>query len=176
MNCVYVVEEGDYSDYQVVAIFSEKSVADEFSAHRPGSGVREWELDTWKNEQSEFLFVFGLDGAIKSVKENAYTGEHKHADGVYSQAWDSDILVRVNRGPKELAVKIASERYTRIRAFYDQAEALCVGNLQCEKGTLRPRLVVLVAEVLAGLEVLPETEGCGFEEDAKQVLARRGVK
>lgn len=176
VNCVYVVEEGEYSNYQVVAIFSEKGAADEFSAHRPGSGVVEWTLDTWKTEQSEFLFVFGLDGQIKSVEEKAHIREHEYDGRIFSQAWGDDILVRVCRGPEELAVKIASERYTKIRAFHDQADALCVGGLDCLKGTLRPHLVVMVAEVLAGIRVLPDGPGSGFEEDAKRVLRQKGVK
>jgi len=45
MGKVYIVSEGCYSDYQILAVFSDGEEAEEFAGIHSDAGVEEWELD-----------------------------------------------------------------------------------------------------------------------------------
>ena len=45
MKTVYILTEGDYSDYRIVATFSTKKLAEEAKNHCPNSVIEEYELD-----------------------------------------------------------------------------------------------------------------------------------
>ena len=45
MKTVYILTEGEYSDYHIVATFSTKELAEEALNHCPNSDIEEYELD-----------------------------------------------------------------------------------------------------------------------------------
>jgi hypothetical protein len=45
MKTVYILTEGSYSDYHIVATFSTKELAEEAQKHCPNSDIEEYELD-----------------------------------------------------------------------------------------------------------------------------------
>ena len=45
MKTIYILTEGDYSDYRIVATFSTKKLAEEAQNHCPNSVIEEYELD-----------------------------------------------------------------------------------------------------------------------------------
>jgi hypothetical protein len=45
MKTIYILTEGDYSDYHIVATFSTKKLAEEAKKHCPYSEIEEYELD-----------------------------------------------------------------------------------------------------------------------------------
>ena len=45
MKTIYILTEGDYSDYHIVATYSTKELAEEAQNHCPNSDIEEYELD-----------------------------------------------------------------------------------------------------------------------------------
>jgi len=176
MKSVWIVEEGEYSDYQVLAIFATEKAAKQFTEHRQGATCREWELDTWTEDRTEFNFTFNRAGEVVSETEEAYIEDHqKEWASVYVHGCrdSKDIAVLVRRkGPRERALKIASERYTRLRAYLDEAEARVVRS-GIKTGYGEEQHSVDIAEILAGTQKLPSPPRCGHEED---VLKMMGVQ
>jgi hypothetical protein len=180
VSSVWLVEKGDYSDYHIIAIFSTQSQADEFVSHHKEASVREWELNTWTEEKTTFEFVFDLSGNLVKEEEHAYIKDEDH-DGnprdldvrAHSQSDRTGTLdnvkIYVNRGPRELALKIASERYTKIRAYLDEAQERTVlaadvdGLAEYRKVCGAHNLSVSVAEVLAGIVPVPDPPKCGYD-------------
>jgi hypothetical protein len=177
MRSVWLVEEGEYSDYKVLAIFSTEDAAKQFTEHRKESSYREWELDTWTEDRTEFIFQFNLAGELVSESEEAYIKDpHEDSNSVY--AWGTheskDVRIRVARnGPRARALKIASERYVRLRAYLDEAEER-VSRSGIKTGYGEEQLVVDVAEILAGTQQLPTPPLSGHQEDIMKVLGIQG--
>ena len=48
MNTIYILTEGEYSDYHILATFSTRELAEEVQKHWPGSDIEECELDALK--------------------------------------------------------------------------------------------------------------------------------
>lgn len=163
-QCVYMVTEGEYAAYRIVAIFSERTIAEKFVAERGGDKFEEWILnDTdWQSGQGLYDFAFNLAGDI--VKETLQarlspTAEERH----YGCHWDrpnvptaradeDDQLVRieVQCENRERAVKIAAERYARIRtylAFNTPYPKICDRHTRND--------AIQIAEILAGLREPP---------------------
>ena len=46
MNTIYILTEGSYSDYHIVAVYSSKELAEEAQKHCPSSIIEEYELDS----------------------------------------------------------------------------------------------------------------------------------
>lgn len=171
MDTVWVVESGEYSDYQIDAIFSTKEKAEEFSSHKSRSRVVEWELDKWTPEQASFSVVFDLSGNITGIDETPVLDEPSDAvdaDGFH----DGSIHVRVHRGPREKAIKIASEYYYRLRAFLDEAQER-TSKAHLPQECLDGSRTIRVAKVLAGINPVPNPPKCGFDEDVLEIL---GIK
>jgi len=45
MKTIYILTEGSYSDYRIVATFSSRELAEEAQKHCPNSDIEEYELD-----------------------------------------------------------------------------------------------------------------------------------
>ena len=175
---VWVVDEGEYSDYRILAIFATKPQAEEFVSHRgPSSpygyspGMQEWELNTWTEDKATFKFTFDLNGNITKVSEVAYVDDAP-TPALYSQRHTKDeVLVVVNYGPRDRATKVASEHYTRIRAFLDEAQKMGdrahydkISEGYCFGNALR------VARILAGIEQAPNPPQCDSDRNILTIL------
>jgi hypothetical protein len=173
MKSVWIVEEGEYSDYQVLAIFPTECAAKQFAEHRKKSGYREWALNTWTEDRTLFRFQFNRAGEVVAESEEAYIEEPQkewptvHVHGFHH---NKNIGVSVRRnGPRERALKIASERYARLRAFLDEAEARVLRS-GIKTGYGEGQHVVDVAEILAGTQKLPRPPYCKHEEDVLKMI------
>src|SRR3990172_7688285 len=154
MNSVWLVERGEYSDYGVEAIFSTEVVARAFAANMDGSSVREWMLDTWREEQITWEFGFDLQGNIVEESKEPFT-ELLPVDAsvTASRRFDQDLItITVNRGSREAAVKIASEWYVRIRAHLDEADERMTRTQYDKIGNYRWGDALNVARILAGID------------------------
>ena len=172
MKSVWFVEEGEYSDYRVKAVFETEAQALEFSSHRPeDSSIRKVELAAWTTEQSNFTFTFDLGGNITKVIELADL--EQPSDIVCSHRFAEDaIQITVQRGPLDLAKKIASERYVKIRAFLAEADERMERADYQKNGNYRFNDALRVAEVLAGLTPMPDPPRC---EKDREILLILGV-
>ncbi len=177
MNKVYIVTSGEYSDYSIQGVFPEadKAKAEEYARLCNGN-AEEWDLSgEWTKDQGKFQFGFGLDGSILYEKYEPHiesltdlnVSQHcHHHEGVTGPLC---IYVTINRGNRDLALKIASERYTRIRASMDDAMVL-VDRIKVDHEHFRPMLYVMVAEVLSGIAKAPDPPKCGFDHIILQAL------
>lgn len=179
MKSVWIVEEGEYSNYEVLAIFATEDKAKHFTGHRKGSSYREWELDTWTEDRAEFEFRFNRAGWVTDESERAYIEDNDgECASVYAHGCrdSKDILVLVQRnGPRERALKIASEHYTRLRAYLDEAEAR-VAQSGIKTGYGEEQHIVDIAEILAGTQKLPTVPCCGHDQTVLKMMGFSGVK
>lgn len=126
---IYVVEEGEYSDYRVVGLFSTRENA-EFVAARSKGEVAEWGMDPGVNELRAGMQMWGVhmlrDGATERTwrcDPDYYYNAASHSIWQRSQAPAyrgqnvPDILVaNVYARDEEHAVKITNEIRTRMIA------------------------------------------------------------
>jgi hypothetical protein len=115
MKKVWIVTDGCYSDYKIVAVFSEQETAEICAkAQGPDGRAEEWDLDTGAEQYRQGLvrWYVGIyaDGAtwMAQVGEAGRDGFYVRPNaktGLVTSMWAKD---------KEHAVKIANER----RAFY----------------------------------------------------------
>lgn len=175
MKSVWITESGEYSDYHLCGIFGTEEEAKAY-AEKSGSECREWKLNTWAPGISTWLFSFRMDtGDIQYVKEKApeFTSDSgpspKGVDfnvGPYGSSIDGKLVtsthieVTLTRGGEGLARKIACEKFIKMRAHLDEAEALCK-----RAGIVSSATPFYVAYALAG-ERVPE-------QVVKDVLALR---
>jgi hypothetical protein len=76
MNTVWVVEDGVYSDYRVVGVFSTKQHA-ELIQEKVGGSIAEWPLDPKVSELSQGYTVWRVemlrDGTVERVEQSEMT-------------------------------------------------------------------------------------------------------
>lgn len=123
MSAVFIVSDGDYSDYHIVAVFSSLELATSFTA-RTGltNTIEEIELDEIK-EDDRFLFYINVrdDGVTTVVfedsEENAYAGikEPFKRENYSDDPWKQSYSVYVKASDKDHAVKIASDLVMQFR-------------------------------------------------------------
>lgn len=167
---VYVVTEGKYAAYRIVAIFSERTFAEKFIAEGGGDKFEEWILnDTdWQSGQGLYDFAFNLGGDIvketlearlsPTAEERQYGCHWDRPNVPTARADEDDQLVRieVQCENRERAVEIASERYNRIRTHLDHALHLAFDTPYpkiCDRHTRND--AIQIAEILAGLREPP---------------------
>lgn len=169
-STVYVVTSGEYSSYQIDGIFATQQEADGYAAVVDGAEVTPWELNKWTPDHGKRSFDFNLKGEIVSERYEASVDPIAEAEVVNEYEADAGLIgIEVNRGNRDLAVKIASELYTRIRAHYDIAHDLTVQKFQGTPNWKQfndigesygrasvHRHALDVARVLAGIDGPPE--------------------
>ena len=160
---VYVVTQGEYSDYRIVGIFGEqnKQMAENFVAHGGGDECEPWELDTWIPDQGSWDFAFDCaNGIVLSSRQSANLVQPSGDATAHTWFWGDPITITVRHGNRDAALKIATERYAKIRANLDQAVELLKNSRYAkdeEKGY--PQGTALqIAEILAGLRSPPDTD------------------
>ena len=119
---VYIVTSGEYSDYQIESVFSDKEKAEKYiDTHDSDMEIEEYDLDYYKEKDIDFY----------EVVISEYKGEN--SNGCFSKAGDNEIkdsfstftlygnttrywyfYIACNSGKK--AIKIASERLMAIKA------------------------------------------------------------
>ena len=117
-NTVYVITDGEYSDYHIVAIFSNKDAAEALIAKIGEGGIEEWDLDEFtpdflKNHDRWFIRMKKDGTAIEAKKENNSYGITTREIGFDV---NNDIYCSIWAKSKEHAIKIAGEKRAQIIA------------------------------------------------------------
>lgn len=76
MKTIYILTEGDYSDYHIVATYSTKELAEEAKNHCPNSVIEEYELDAL--EIPEHPPGHTAWAVNMNTKTNAINGTHQY--------------------------------------------------------------------------------------------------
>lgn len=161
---VYVVTQGEYSHYCIKGVFSTKEKAQEFVSKNGGDTVEEYEMDQWKGIEGTYQVCFSLlTGEILSEKPHAIAALDEDAEEEAMYPWRNDaIAVRVCTLDRERAVKVAREKFTRLRVFWDKARVRAASVLKPNEYETHMRLLVFrVASVLAGFDQIP-TDDSGY--------------
>jgi hypothetical protein len=122
MKTVYILTEGSYSDYRIVATFSTKELAEEAQKHCPNSDIEEYELDALKipeHPPGHTAWVVNIN-----VKTNAIngTGQQTSLGGYFEPMEEyyeyagrfseyNNFVVKCWARDKEHAEKIALDKY-----------------------------------------------------------------
>lgn len=155
---VWVVESGEYSDYGIDAIFSTRELAEAFVAAEGGESVVEWDLDQWESNKGTWTFEFDLaTGNI--IEASGKAGLAPASDQAQEATWGkgSPIRIWVDTYDRERAIKIASERFFKIKSFWDDAERMA--SAADYSPSYSQGFVLAIAKVLAGLEAMPAANG-----------------
>jgi hypothetical protein len=159
---IYIVTEGEYSDYHICAVFRTREEAEVFLIAGGGDHIEEYVFDKWSPQQGKCVFEFDLSGnLVKETLEADLTKpefekydtqircDHNPLTGQFDMP---TIRITIYSRDRERAIKIASERYTRIRAVFDEAMQRCgVQRLVYLESDLD--VLSTVANILAGFEV-----------------------
>lgn len=118
MKTIYVVTDGEYSDYHICGVFDNNDLANKF-CDKFGGGIEEWDLNPYtvelQNGYSAFCIHMNKEGKVLTTREinmgcEANLDEHFIAAG--------RILVSFCFARNEdHAIKITNERRTSILAL-----------------------------------------------------------
>jgi hypothetical protein len=130
MSKIYLVTEGDYSDYHVCGVFSTKENAQKYIDHFGSSGgagnsndpdIEEFELDSdieLFNTHKPYFIKMLRDGTVKAAYEEGIN------DFVWRNAVDGEVnyqqyimTTHVLATSMEHAIKVANERRTQLIAL-----------------------------------------------------------
>jgi len=116
---VYLVTDGDYSDFSIEAIFSTKELAIAFQKRFRYDSVGEWEVDSLVDLHKGLTYysVFmKKDGMTEEVEEHC----GKRGDVSYNYQYSNDIVYALHASvwakDKKHAVKILNEKRSIILA------------------------------------------------------------
>jgi hypothetical protein len=127
MATVYIVSTGEYSDWEVRAVFTNKEKAEQFQQFAdPNNSVEEWELDRedlpqwYKDGKKSYYCRFGPETGATTCSEARQDSQGGPPfDKVFGDA-KYGFGLRLVAESEEKAVKVASERF--IRHIYDASE------------------------------------------------------
>ena len=116
MSKVFILTEGSYSDYHILAVFSTKELAEKYTKVNPSAGIEEYNLDA-PIPLPQTLVVMQQDGTV------IYSRLVHDYDIGFNSFWE-------NRGTKQLclyyvvetdsierAIKVTNEKRTQILAL-----------------------------------------------------------
>ena len=134
MSKIYVVTEGEYSDYHVVAVFDNKDEAEQYAHIMAKSDVEEYELNpelpTWINPNLQLYYVWMQENGDSTCYQRSYDLNNKekypqiHWDEKYRypSGWVDKVfegyqmLITVQAKDEKHAVKIANEKRIQLIA------------------------------------------------------------
>jgi hypothetical protein len=118
MKTIYILTQGDYSDYHIIATYSTRELAEEAQKHSPDSDIEEYELDALEipeHPPGHFAWLVRIDAKTNAISWTTQLislgvyfepNEKYYDNGVYScfvvNCWARD---------KEHAEKIALNKY-----------------------------------------------------------------
>lgn len=121
---LYAVSRGEYSNYQVIAIFDDKTLAEKFrdSVSNPNE-IEEYELNPYKTQLRKgfkcFRVVMQKDGSSETELEY-FTDDDNRFDVIqYRGEPEKQLRARVWARDEQHAVKIVNEKRTRLIAGND---------------------------------------------------------
>lgn len=122
MKTVYIVTQGEYSDYRIVAVFLDKAIAERCAVDTVGD-IEEWEIGTIIPKLPEYSVDIAKDGTILYVNNRGIWGDDHNGEyrGPFSEySYDKIYTFTMRAKDKEHAIKIANEK--RARAIAKEIE------------------------------------------------------
>ena len=122
MKTIYILTEGSYSDYMIVATFSTRELAEEAQKHCPNSEIEEYELDALKipeHPPGHTAWLVHINAKTNTInwtnQQTSLNGYFKPNEKYYEGGGVSGVLntfvVNCWARDKEHAEKIALDKY-----------------------------------------------------------------
>lgn len=128
MTTIYVLTEGDYSDYHIVALYSTRELAEEAQQHCPESNIEEYKLDSVEIPEHPpgytgwSVTIDAEENIICSSYQQdtisrPFEPQEKYYENHYSNSnTPSLFVVRCWARDEEHAEKIALDKYYQFKA------------------------------------------------------------
>jgi hypothetical protein len=108
---IYVITDGDYSDYHIRAIFSNKETAEEYQRVSKASRCEEWVLDEIDvadlRGKTRMFGRITNDGRIHDIDENREDGQYGKT--YYGFDCNGDMYLAATVKDKEALIKILND-------------------------------------------------------------------
>lgn len=118
MKKVYIVTDGDYSDYRIIAAFTREDKAEEYRRNFEYYSVEEYELDPSTTPIDITTVWMSSDGTVEStwprVEPVDTSGFVRYANERSNKAV---LIYRVNTKDEKRAIKVVNEKRTQILAY-----------------------------------------------------------
>lgn len=121
MKTVYILTEGSYSDYRIVATFSTKKLAEEAKNHCPNSVIEEYELDALEipeHPPGHTAWSVNINAKINAIdfvsqcdSLNGFEPKEKYYEGGGVSGELNTFMVHCWARDKEHAEKIALDKF-----------------------------------------------------------------
>ena len=117
MGTIYIVTSGDYSDYGIEAVFTDRKIAEEWIAKKTNDTGRcfgdELEIEEWEDMAEKEKWLYTVYISVHSLKLGSFSNE---GDGYICHYSDPNCgYIIVASDSEERAIKVAAERWTRHR-------------------------------------------------------------
>jgi len=118
MNKIYVITDGDYSDYHIVAVYDDKNLAEKVSK-KIGADVEEYNLNPFSREDVDKKNIYFVrmdrDGNVPEIKidNTGYRLENLNEAGFCMQG---NMYMTVLANDEKHAIKIVNEKRVQIIA------------------------------------------------------------
>jgi hypothetical protein len=116
MSKSYVVTDGDYSDYRIVAVFDDKELASKF-VEKYGGSIEEYDVNPARyeieNKYSVFRIEMNKNGDTKEIDSHCDVSNFNRAINkeTYNPYYNKNLMLTyVIAKNEKSAVKIANER------------------------------------------------------------------
>lgn len=144
MATAYVITEGEYSDYRILAVFTSKALADKYVARAnprgdaDGPTVEEWPINVAADFKAPWEALIVLSDEIQRVREPRVSTVAAPGKPGVTVEWSGgrvypiQCLVIARAATAERAAKVATEQAAHIVAFWDlhRAEAIKSGEIE----------------------------------------------
>jgi len=120
MKTVYVLTDGDYSDYHIVALYSTKELAEEAQKHCPGSQIEEYDLDVKEipeHPPGHFAWSVNINAKTNTINHSVQQNSLERQFEPEEHYWEfsdnatATFQVRCWARDKEHAEKIALDKF-----------------------------------------------------------------
>jgi hypothetical protein len=126
MTIVYVVTEGEYSDYHILAVTADLPLATDLAARAKGR-VEEYELMETLAEELHDLSLEACIAEDRSVEETDYTSGY--TPGLDSPTWRPlacSVVVRADAVRNRVIVRVSGTDHERVRKVYSEQKARAI--------------------------------------------------
>ena len=125
LQAVFLVTRGDYSDYRVCAVFTEKALAEKYIHSFKGNSYEEFRIENYtlnpyqyelKNDYKPFFLRMTKDGNCTEiyVKDSSYGFEGEDIDFGFDV--NKNMYISIFAKDEKHAIKIANEKRVQLIA------------------------------------------------------------
>jgi hypothetical protein len=118
---IYIVTNGSYSDYRIVAVYDNNEMAQQHANSLPDAQVEEYEINQFADKLKQGLFAFEItmqkDGTVIYVHKKGFElDDWDNTPSIYCRDGDCQLSYPCYAKSEEHATKIANEKRLQLIA------------------------------------------------------------